>query len=74
MTDGSNRKPRVPAPNCRGMIHEPAKRRPAARPSTWIKGPEAARDAWLRRHEGAVREPVRPEDDVPDVNTTVKPL
>lgn len=39
-----------------------------------LKGPEAAWDAWLRRHERAVWEPLLTEPYVLDIDNTVKPL
>jgi len=38
------------------------------------KGPEAAWDTWLRRHERAVWEPLLTEPYVLDIDNTVKPL
>jgi hypothetical protein len=39
-----------------------------------LKGPEATWDAWLRRHERAVWEPLLTEPYVLDIDNTVKPL
>jgi hypothetical protein len=40
----------------------------------FLKGPEAAWDAWLRRHERAVWEPLLTEPYVLDIDNTIKPL
>jgi hypothetical protein len=40
----------------------------------FLRGPEAEWDAWLRRHERAVWEPLLTEPYVLDIDNTVKPL
>jgi hypothetical protein len=54
--------------NVRKIVSEDSVRR------AFLKGPEAKWDAWLRRHERAVWEPLLTEPYVLDIDNTVKPL